>query len=94
MLDPAFVREHLQVVLSGLRNRGLDPDKALADIATLEGLRRRLIGEFEGLKREQNTSGDEIARAKRQGLDTSPIQERNRARSQQIKQLGMHLDSI
>ena len=94
MLDPAFVREHLQVVLSGLRNRGMDPDKALADIATLEGLRRRLIGDFEGLKREQNTSGDEIARAKRQGLDTSPIQERNRARSQQIKQLGMQLDSI
>ena len=94
MLDPAFVREHLQVVLSGLRNRGLDPDKALADIATLEGLRRRLIGDFEGLKREQNTSGDEIARAKRQGQDTTPIQERNRIRSQQIKQLGIQLDSI
>jgi seryl-tRNA synthetase len=94
MLDPTFVREHLQVVRSGLRNRGMDPDKALDEIATLEGLRRRLIGDFEGLKREQNTSGDEIARAKRQGLDTAPIQERNRARSQQIKQLGMQLDSI
>ena len=94
MLDPAFVREHLQVVLSGLRNRGMDPDKALADIATLEGLRRRLIGDFEGLKREQNTSGDEIARAKRQGQDTASIQDRNRARSHQIKQLGMQLDSI
>jgi seryl-tRNA synthetase len=66
----------------------------LSDIATLEGLRRRLIGEFEGLKREQNTSGDEIAKAKRQGLDTAPIQERNRARAQQIKQLGVQLDSI
>ena len=94
MLDPTFVREHLQAVRTGLRNRGMDPDKALDEIATFEGLRRRLIGEFEGLKREQNTSGDEIARAKRQGLDTGLIQERNRQRSQQIKQLGIQLDSI
>ena len=94
MLDPTFVRENLQTVRTGLRNRGMDPDKALEDIATLEGLRRRLIGEFEGLKREQNTSGDEIARAKRQGLDTAGIQERNRQRAQQIKQLGVQLDSI
>ncbi len=72
----------------------MDPDRALEEIATLEGLRRRLIGEFEGLKREQNTSGDEIARAKRQGQDTGPIQDRNRQRSQQIKQLGIQLDSI
>ena len=94
MLDPTIVRENLEAVRAGLRNRGMDPDKALQDIATLEGLRRRLIGEFEGLKREQNTSGDEIARAKRQGLDTASIQERNRQRAQQIKQLGIQLDSI
>src|SRR3954451_15153475 len=94
MLDPQFVRENLQVVRTGLRSRGMDPDRALEEIATLEGLRRRLIGEYEGLKREQNTSGDEIAKAKRQGLDTGPIQERNRLRAQQIKQLGVQLDSI
>src|SRR6478672_7928671 len=94
MLDPTLVRENLEAVRTGLRNRGMDPDKALQDIATLEGLRRRLIGEFEGLKREQNTSGDEIAKAKRQGLDTASIQERNRQRAQQIKQLGVQLDSI
>src|SRR3954464_7710847 len=94
MRAPQFVRENLQVVRAGLRSRGMDPDRALEEIATLEGLRRRLIGDFEGLKREQNTSGDEIARAKRQGLDTTPIQERNRQRSQQIKQLGVQLDSI
>ncbi len=94
MLDPAFIRDHVEAVRTGLTNRGLEPDKVLQDIATLEGLRRRLIGEFEGLKRQQNTSGDEIAKAKRQGLDTSHIQEAGRARSQQIKQLGIQLDSI
>src|SRR3954471_3373075 len=94
MLDPTFVRDHAGEVRAGLKNRGLDPDKALEEIATLENARRRVIPEIEGLKRLQNTSGDEIARAKRQGLDTAPVQEANRARAQQIKQLGFQLDSI
>jgi seryl-tRNA synthetase len=94
MLDPAYIRDHVEQVRDGLRNRGLDADKALEDIATLESLRKRLIGEYEGLKRQQNTSGDEIAKAKRQGQDTSHIQEAGRLRNQQIKQLGIQLDSI
>src|SRR5436190_22385086 len=94
MLDPAFVRDHIESVRAGLRSRGLDADKALEDIATLESVRRRVIPEVEGLKREQNTSGDEIARAKRQGRDTAAIQDANRLRAQQIKQLGVQLDAI
>jgi seryl-tRNA synthetase len=94
MLDPAYVRDHIEEVRAGLRNRGLDPGKILEEIATLETARRRIIPELEALKRQQNTSGDEIARAKRQGHDTTPVQEANRARAQQIKQLGIQLDSI
>jgi seryl-tRNA synthetase len=93
VLDPIHVRDHVEEVRAGLRSRGLDPDKALEDIATLETARRRLIPELEGLKRQQNTSGDEIARAKRQGKDTTDIQEANRTRAAQIKQLGIQLDS-
>jgi seryl-tRNA synthetase len=94
MLDPAYVRDHMEEVRTGLRNRGLDAGKLLEEIATLETARRRIIPEVEGLKRQQNASGDEIARAKRQGHDTTAIQEANRARAQQIKQLGFQLDSI
>jgi seryl-tRNA synthetase len=94
MLDPTFVRDNLEAVRTGLRNRGVDPDKALEEFSTLELVRRRLIPEVESLKRQQNTAGDEVARAKRQGLDTAPIQEANRARSQQIKQLDVQLTSI
>ena len=94
MLDPSYIRDHIEEVRAGLRNRGLDPDKALEEIATLETARRRLIPEVESLKRAQNTSGDEIARAKRMLQDTAPVQQANRARSQQIKQLGFQLDSI
>ena len=94
MLDPIFIRDHVEDVRTGLRNRGLDVDKALADIATFEALRRRLIGEYEGLKRLQNTSGDEIAKAKRQGKDAGPALEASKMRAQQIKTLGVQLDSI
>ena len=94
MLDPAYIRDHIEEVRTGLRNRGLDPDKALEEIATLETARRRLIPELEGLKRQQNTSGDSIAQAKRRNEDTTPIQETNKARSEQIKQLGFQLDSV
>ena len=94
MLDPSYIRDHVEEVRRGLRNRGLDADKALEEIATLETARRRLIPELEALKRQQNTSGDEIARAKRQGKDTAPVQEANRLRAQQIKQLGLQVDSI
>jgi seryl-tRNA synthetase len=94
MLDAAFVRDHVAHVRDGLRNRGLDPDRALEEIATLETARRRLIPELEGLKRQQNAAGDEIARAKRQGQDTTPLQEANKQRAAQIKQIGVQLDSV
>ena len=94
MIDPAFVREHAEAVRAGLRGRGLDPDRALEEIVTLESVRRRLILEVEGLKRQQNTAGDEVARARRQGHDTTSMQDANRVRAQEIKQLSTQLDAI
>ena len=94
MIDPTYIRDNIEAVRSGLRARGLDPDKALEELATLESVRRRVIPELEGLKRQQNTSGDEIARARRMGKDTTPVQEANRMRAQQIKQLGVQFDAV
>ena len=84
----------MEEVRTGLRNRGIDANKTLEEIATLETARRRIIPELEGLKRQQNTSGDEIARAKRRNEDTTPIQEASRLRAAQIKQLGFQADSV
>ena len=94
MLDPAYVRDHLEEVRTGLRNRGLQPDAELEQIATVESQRRRMIPELEGLKREQNAAGDQVARAKRQGQDASAIFAANKARGQQIKQLEVQLEQI
>jgi seryl-tRNA synthetase len=94
MLDPAFLRDNLEAVRSGLLKRGADLASELEALATLETQRRRLLPEIEGLRREQNAAGDEVARAKRQGLDASKIQEASRARAQQIKQLSVELESV
>jgi seryl-tRNA synthetase len=94
MLDPAYLRDNLDAVRAGLQKRGVDLTTELDELATLEARRRRLLPEIEGLKREQNSAGDEVARAKRQGLDATKIQEASRARNHQIKQLGVELETI
>jgi seryl-tRNA synthetase len=94
MLDPAFVRDHIEEVRAGLRNRGLQPDAELEQIAAVDSERRRLIPELEGLKREQNAAGDEVARAKRHGQDASALFAASKARGQRIKQLEAELEQI
>jgi seryl-tRNA synthetase len=94
VIDPALFRDNLDAVRSALANRGVDMTRELEALAALEARRRRLLPELEGLKREQNTAADEVAKAKRQGQDTSKIQEANRQRAAQIKQLGVELDLL
>jgi len=94
MLDPIYVRDHMDEVRAGLRNRGVEADNELEQLGTFEARRRRLIPEMEGLKRQQNTSGDEIARAKRQGQDASGIFAASKQRAGQIKQFEIELDSL
>jgi seryl-tRNA synthetase len=94
MLDPALLREGIASIREGLRKRGADMNAELEALAALESRRRRLLPELEGLKREQNAAGDELARVKRQGQDVTKIQDANRARGQKVKQLGVELDTI
>ena len=84
----------MDVLRTAMSRRGLNADAELEQLGTLEARRRRLIPELEGLKREQNTAGDEVARAKRQGLDASPVFAANKARGQRIKQLEIETDQV
>ena len=94
MLDPALFRDHPETVRTRLAARGIDVSAELEQLATLDAQRRRAIPALEGLKREQNTAGDEVARAKRQGLDATPIFEANKQRAQKIKQLEIELNAV
>jgi seryl-tRNA synthetase len=94
MLDPFYLRDNVETVRARLASRGVDLSNELEQFATLEAHRRRLIPQLEGLKRDQNAAGDEVARAKRQGLDPKPIFEESKQRAQTIKQLEIELDGI
>jgi seryl-tRNA synthetase len=91
VLDPALVREKPDVVEARLRSRGMDPSADLGTLARLESSRRRLLPEVEGLKREQNESGEAVARAKKAGEDPSAIFAANKARGVRIKELEAEL---
>jgi seryl-tRNA synthetase len=93
MLDSNYVRDNLEAVQAGMANRGLNVTTELQQLATAESHRRRLIPQIEGLKREQNTSGDQVARAKRNGEDARPLFEAGKARAQKIKQLEVELEA-
>ena len=94
MLDAAFVRDHLNDVRTALERRGLKVEAELASLAALETRRRRLIPELEDLRRQQNASGEEAARARREGRDTSEIFAASKARAQLIKQLESDADAV
>ncbi len=94
MLDPVLVRDHLAEVEARLRTRGLDPSVELAELSRLESERRRLIPAVETLKRDQNASGEEVARAKREGRDPSGIFAENKARSARIRDLETELADV
>ncbi len=94
MLDPAFVRDNPELVDARLRSRGMDPSADLAALAGLEAARRRLLPEVEGLKRDQNASGDAVARAKKAGEDPSAVFAENKVRGARIKALEAELATI
>jgi seryl-tRNA synthetase len=94
MIDPAFVRDHPDLVRAGLKNRGMDADADLEALANIEARRRAVIVEVEELKRLQNKSGEEIARAKKEGRDPSDVFAANRERGQLIKTLEAELDLV
>src|SRR6478752_1477625 len=94
MLDANFVRDNLEAVNAAMTNRGKDVTAELQTFATAEANRRRLIQESEGLKREQNATGEQVARAKKQGEDASHLFEASKQRGQKIKQLDVELEGV
>ncbi len=94
MLDPIFVRDHLDVVRARLNERGMRMDAELDALAALDAERRTLIPKVEELKRLQNAAGEDVARAKKAGEDVSHIFAANKARGGEIKTLETDLDGL
>jgi seryl-tRNA synthetase len=72
MLDLAFVRANLPLVVEKLRLRGTDP-ALLSGFSELDTDRRSAITELEALQAQRNTLSADFGRLKREGGDTSAI---------------------
>ena len=94
MIEPAIVRDQPALVRTALQNRGLEADAVMAELAVLDDRRRAVIVDVEGLKRDQNAAGEEVARLKRLGEDPSGVFAANRERGQRIKQLDADREGI
>lgn len=94
MIDPAFLRDHADLVRQALVNRGTDPDAVLGPLAPLDERRKALILEVETLKREQNAAAEDVARRKKAGEDIGALVDANRARGQMVKEKDAALQVI
>ena len=94
MLDPAFVRDHADLVRAALTNRGADAEALLSALAPLDEKRRSVILQVESLKRDQNVAAEDVAKRKKAGEDVSAIVDANRARGQQVKELDVALQAL
>ena len=75
MHDLSLLRGDLPRVEERLRARGLDPAVVLGDFRRLDESRRARITDAERLKAERNQLSEEVARARRAGVDAASIVE-------------------
>ncbi len=94
MLDPAYVRDHIDEVTARLSTRGGDFSAELAALQQKDLERLQLLQTVENLKRDQNAAGEQVARAKKEGRDATAILAENKARAARIKELDASLTSM
>jgi seryl-tRNA synthetase len=73
MLDLAFVRDHLSLVETKLRQRSMNPEAVLKDFHAIDVERRAAITEAETLKARRNKATEEIARLKKAKQDAAAL---------------------
>ncbi len=85
MHDLTFFRNHLDEVAEKLSARGFQLDSGF--FRELDGKRRQLVTESEGLKAERNQATAEIGQLRKSGTDTSE-------RQAQVREMGSRIASL
>jgi seryl-tRNA synthetase len=89
MLDPRFVREHMEEVRKSLADRGYDLQ--MEEFAAAEEERRSLLLKVEDLRGRRNTVSEEIGRRKKQKEEAGDLLEEMKGVSERIKVLDEEL---
>jgi seryl-tRNA synthetase len=92
MLDLNYVREHGEDVEAALRKRGME--MSLAPLRKLDGERRAVLVEVEGLKKHRNESSRKIGRLIKAGEDPGPLKEEMRRVGEKISSLENRLKEV
>jgi seryl-tRNA synthetase len=85
MLDPGYVRAQRDEVLRRLQTRGGDFAADLEAFEAVDARRREGLQRLEALKRDQNAASEEVARARKDGRDTTALVQANKQRAAEIK---------
>jgi len=91
MHDPGVFRANLDAIAARLATRGLT--LPLDEFHSLDQRRRAAITETEQLRAEQNAMSREIARLRKEGVDTTEAQQRSRGMSDRIAELAKDVEA-
>ncbi len=91
MHDPGVFRANLDAIAARLATRGLT--LPLDEFRTLDQRRRAAITESEQLRAEQNAMSREIARLRKEGIDTADAQRQSREASDRITELAKDVET-
>jgi seryl-tRNA synthetase len=91
MYDFGFFRANLDSIAERLATRGftLDPEFRQLDVE-----RRQAITEAEQLKEQKNARSNEIGKLRREGVDTSELQQQIRSMGERIAALDQQVDQL
>src|SRR5580765_3496984 len=87
MIDLAFVRANLHVVVKKTEARGMGSAKAIWNFEVIDRERRDAITQVETLKPRRNKLTEEIAKLRKSGADASALTEETRSLKSEVKSL-------
>ncbi|WP_064590964.1 serine--tRNA ligase [Streptobacillus moniliformis] len=92
MLDMKFIRENVELVKQGLKNRKSEYN--LDELLEMDIKRRTLLTEVETLKKERNDVSAIIGKNAREGIDSTELKENMAKVSNKIKELDVEVLEI
>jgi seryl-tRNA synthetase len=92
MHDLGVFRANLDAIAERIATRGLT--LPLDEFRSLDQRRRTAITESEQLRAEQNAMSREIARLRKEGVDTTAAQQRSREMSDRIAELAIDVETV
>ena len=94
MIDIKYIKENPDEVIARYAIKGKDAKEDIARILELDGQRRALIAETEGLKAEQNKVNKLIPQYKKEGKDVAPIFAEMKAMGEKVKAIDAQLAEV